>query len=153
MQLEKLTKEYWQKMLPPPMSPSDGDVEIFKSNIIEGTTLLLGCTHSLLNLSTKQMDIDPWYESPTVIVEDWRNNKEKYTNIIGCGVLNFNKELSDKVIEMCSKCSRKTIIRSFAKKFPIMKIADYFPTEKELIIQPNFFYNFGDYNFFIWNFN
>lgn len=41
-----INKEYWSQDLPRPLSPDDNDVNIFKDNMIEGKTLLLGCTRN-----------------------------------------------------------------------------------------------------------
>ena len=90
-----MDKLYWSKELLHPLSPSISDVEIYKQNIGKGSTLLLGCTHKLISISDFQMDIDPWYEAPTMIIKDWRDNETYYDNIIGDGVFNFTKELTD----------------------------------------------------------
>ena len=101
-----MNKSYWSKELPSPYSPSISDVEIYKINIGKGSTLLLGCTHKLISISDFQMDIDPWYEAPTMIIKDWRDNETYYDNIIGDGVFNFTKELTDSVLTMCKKYCR-----------------------------------------------
>ena len=147
-----VNKEYWANELVPPYSPSNIDFEVYKNNLIEGTTLLLGCTHKLLNISNNQLDIDPWYEASTVIVGNWIHNNTFYNNIIGDGVLNFTKELTDNILKMCSKNSKKFIARCFNKKLPKMRIANYFPSEIDFLIKPNIIFSFSDYNFFIWDF-
>ena len=130
-----MEKSYWSKELLYPLSPSNEDVEIYKESMTSGSTLLLGCTHKLIPISDFQMDIDPWYEAPTVIVKDWRNNETYYDNIIGNGVFNFTKELTDSILLMCEKNCRNLVIRSFKHKLPIMKIADYFPKENDFHIK------------------
>jgi hypothetical protein len=117
-----------------------------------GSTLLLGCTHKLIPISDFQMDIDPWYQAPTMIIKDWRNNKTYYDNIIGDGVFNFTKELTDSILLMCEKNCRNLVIRSFKHKLPIMKIADYFPKENDFHIRPDLIDEYEDYNFFCWSF-
>lgn len=150
---EKINKNYWSSILPHPLSPSDEDTEIYKNHLIQGETMLLGCTHKLIKLSDFQMDIDPWYNSSTVIVGDWVNNNKKYNNIIGDGVLNFTKELCDNVLNMCSRFSDVFIVRSFNYKLEPMKIADYFPSENDFIIKPNKSIKFKEYSFYIWKFH
>lgn len=145
-------REYWSKQLPPPYSPSTEDVKIYSENKLAGKTLLLGCTHSLLNLSDVQMDHDPWYASPTVITQDWRTNQEIYTNILGDGVLNFTEELTMAVLIMAQKKSQRLIVRSFNFKLPNMRIANYFPDEHTLSIKPSRSIKMTDYSFFIWDF-
>jgi len=148
-----MDKYYWGKELPEPYAPSHKDVEIYVQNLKSGSTLLLGCTHKLIPYSDFQMDIDPWYEAPTVIVDDWRNNKSFYTNIMGDGVFNFTEELTNDVLHMASKCSDILAIRCFNKKLPNMKVASYFPKQEDFSIKVNYSYSFKDYNFFIWKFN
>jgi len=147
-----MNKLYWSKELPHPYSPSKKNVQLYKDNIGKGSTLLLGCTHKLIPISDFQMDIDPWYEAPTMIIKDWRDNKTYYDNIIGDGVLNFNKDLSDSILTMCKENCRNLVIRSFKHKLPIMKIANFFPKENELNIRPDVTFEYKDYNFFCWGF-
>jgi hypothetical protein len=147
-----LDKSYWIQELDHPYSPSIGDFNIYKNNLINGSTLLLGCTHKLIQISDKQMDLDPWYDSPTVIVGDWINNKNFYDNIIGDGVLNFTKNLTDNIILMCSKHSLNFIARCFNYKLPKMKIADYFPKEEDFLIKPKDKISNEIYTFYFWKF-
>lgn len=149
---KKINKNYWSVSLPHPLSPSDGDVKIYRSHLIPGKILLLGCTHRLIEFSDHQMDIDPWYNSSTVIVGNWINNKKKYSNIIGDGVLNFTKELCDNVLNMCSKFSDVFITRSFNYKLKPMKIANHFPSENDFLIKPSEYIKFDEYSFYIWRF-
>jgi hypothetical protein len=118
----------------------------------KGTTLLLGCTRKLIPLSNRQLDIDPWYDGETVIVGDWVDNKHFYTNILLDGGFNFNKKLTDSILEMCSKNCEVLIVRSFSRKLPIMRIADNFPTKEDFDIIPSETITCEDYNFFIWEF-
>lgn len=145
-------KNYWKVELEVPYSPSENDFYVYKNNLAEGSTLLLGCTNLLIPLSNFQMDIDPWYEADTVIVDDWRNNKNFYNNIIGDGVLNFTKELTDEVLKMCQKNCNNFIVRCFNYKLPKMRIADYFPSYKDFEITPKSIMPFKDYTFYFWNF-
>jgi len=145
-------KTYWGSNLPHPLSPSDLDVNLFKTFMTDGTTLLLGCTKKLLQLSNRQLDIDPWYDSDGVIVGDWIDNKHYYVNILIDGGLCFNKELCDKVVKMASKNCKNFIARTFIKKLDIMRIADYFPLEDDFEIKPTTVVPCGSYNFYVWNF-
>lgn len=147
-----MNKDYWSIELMHPYSPSHEDVNTYKNNIKKGTTLLLGCTHKLLSLSDFQMDIDPWYEASTVIVKDWIANDKFYNNMIGDGVFNFTKDLTEKIIKMSESHSEILIVRCFNKKLPNMKIANYFPTENDFVLKPSKTLKHQDYNFFIWNF-
>jgi hypothetical protein len=147
-----MDNSYWAIELPHPLSPSLDDFQVYKDNLGSGTTLLLGCTHKLIPISDFQMDIDPWYVAPTVIKQDWRNNKTYYDNIIGDGVLNFTKELTDSILTMCKENCRNFVVRSFKYKLPIMKIADYFPKENDFLIKPDLIDEYDDYNFFCWSF-
>jgi hypothetical protein len=87
---KKVDKDYWSSDLPLPLSPSDDDVENYKKFMTKGKTLMLGCTKNLIPLSDVQMDIEPWYDSKTVIKDNWINNNTFYENIIGDGVLSFH---------------------------------------------------------------
>lgn len=145
-------KNYWGSKLPHPLSPNDLDISLFKTFMTDGTTLLLGCTKKLIELSTRQLDLDPWYDGDTVIIGDWANNQHYYVNILIDGGLCFNKDLCDKVVKMASKNCRNFIARTFIKKLDIMKIADYFPLEKDFEIKPTNTITCGSYNFYIWKF-
>lgn len=148
----KINNQYWKNELTPPYSPCENDELYYKNNLIQGTTLLLGCTHKLIKYSSYQMDIDPWYKANTVIVKDWIHNSDFYDNIIGDGVFNFTKTLTDKVLKMASKFSKNLIIRCFNQKLEKMIIADYFPNIENFIIKPTNYDNFGLYSFYIWKF-
>ena len=145
-------KTYWGGELPHPLSPSNLDVDFFKTFMTEGTTLLLGCTKKLISISDRQLDLDPWYDGDTVIVGDWINNQHYYVNILIDGGLCFNKELCDNVVKMASKNCKNFIARTFIKKLDIMKIADYFPLEDDFEIKPTMTIECGSYNFYIWQF-
>ena len=99
------------------------------------------------------MDIDPWYKADTMIVKDWRENDEFYTNIIGDGVLNFSKELTDGLLKMCAEYCTTFIARTFVKKLPQMKIANYFPQYEDFEFPPVITEIRDNYNFYIWNFS
>ena len=149
---KEANKDYWASDIPLPLSPSDDDVDIYKDNMIEGNKLMLGCTKKLIPISNIQMDIDPWYESETVIKGDWLDNKTYYDNIIADGSLSFTKELADGLIEMASKNCKVFITRTFTKRLPIMRIADYFPKPQDFKILPTKTIVFEDYSFYIWQF-
>jgi len=148
----KADKNYWASELPRPLSPSDEDVGIFKKNMVIGTTLLLGCTKKLIPINDRQMDIDPWYVAQTVIVQEWATNTNYYDNIIGGGVLNFTKELADKVLVMCSEHCKVFIARTFNRKLDTMRIAAHFPKPQDFPIMPSKLISFKDYTFYIWKF-
>jgi hypothetical protein len=145
-------KTYWGSDLPLPLSPSDSDVEVYKSYLKEGTTLMLGCTKKLLPLSNRQLDLDSWYNGDTVIEGDWVDNKHFYTNIILDGGLCFNKKLTDNILKMASKNCEMFISRSFRHKLDTMKIADYFPKAADFKIIPKELIIYDDYFFYIWKF-
>jgi len=145
-------KDYWASDLPLPLSPSDTDVDIYKDNMIEGNTLMLGCTKKLIPISSIQMDIDPWYEAETVIKGNWLDNKTYYDNIIADGSLSFTKELADGLVEMASKHCKVFIARTFTRKLPIMRIADNFPQPEDFKITPTKTIVLENYSFYIWQF-
>jgi hypothetical protein len=150
---KEVNKDYWSSELPVPLSPSDEDVSTYKQFLIEGKTLMLGCTKKLISISDMQMDIDPWYDSETMIKDNWVNNKTFYENIIGDGVLSFTNELADDLIEMASKNCKVFIARTFTNKLPIMRIADNFPNVNDFIIKPTSVIRCLKYSFYIWEFN
>lgn len=147
-----LSKEYWSQDLPRPLSPSDEDVNIFRGNMVSGSSLLLGCTKKLLDLSDVQIDLDPWWIGPNTITGNWLDNNDFYENILCDGGLCFTKELTDGMLEMASKNCKVFITRSFTRKLPIMKIANYFPKQNDFEIVPTKVIVKEDYLFYIWNF-
>ena len=149
---KKVDKDYWMSDLPIPLSPSSDDVNTYKRFMINGETLLLGCTKNLIPLSDIQMDIEPWYQSETVISDNWLNNNTFYENIIGDGVLSFTKELANQIVDMASNNCKVFIARTFTKKLPIMRIADNFPQPEDFIIKPTITITEKDYSFYIWKF-
>ena len=147
-----INKEYWSQDFPRPLGPDDNDVTIFTDNMIEGKTLLLGCTKKLLDLSDVQIDLDPWWIGPNTITGNWLDNKDFYDNILCDGSLSFTKELADDIIDMASKNCKVFIARTFTRKLPIMRIADYFPQPTDFNILPTKTIVFEDYSFYIWQF-
>lgn len=147
-----INKEYWSQDLPRPLSPNDNDVIIFKDNMIEGKTLLLGCTRKLLDLSDVQIDLDPWWIGPNTITGNWLDNNNFYENILCDGGLCFTKELSDGILDMASKNCKVFITRTFTRKLSIMRIADYFPQPTDFEITPTKTIIKEDYSFYIWQF-
>jgi hypothetical protein len=145
-------KDYWAS-LKPPLCPSDEDVEIVRCHMLEGETLLLGCTRNLIPLSDAQMDLDPWYSAPTVIKQDWPTNTKYYTNILADGSLNFTKELCDSTLTMCSNYSKVFIARAFNRKMDIMRVAAYFPQPGDFFIAPAKSIVFEHYTYYIWQFH
>lgn len=147
-----LNKEYWASNLPRPLSPSWEDYLIFSENMVPGTTLLLGCTRKLIELSDVQMDLDPWYEADSVIVQDWETNDVYYDNIIGDGVLNFTKEIENNILNMAKNKCNRLIIRAFNEKMDIMRIANNFPNVCDFTIKPTSVIRYYKYSFYIWEF-
>lgn len=147
-----VNKEYWASELPLPLSPSDKDIKIYQKYMTKGTSLLLGCTKKLIPITDFQMDIDPWYESETVIKQDWLTNETYYDNIIGDGVLNFTHELAEKIIDMASKNCKVFIVRSFAHRLNTMRVADNFPLWKDFTIKPSEVKITNGYYFYVWQF-
>jgi hypothetical protein len=148
----KVDKTYWASDLPHPLAPSEEDANIFKRYLLDGETLMLGCTKRLIPFSTRMMDIDPWLEAPNVITQDWVTNSNDYTNIIIDGGLNFTKDLTDGILSMAQKHSKIFIARVFNYKLPIMRIADHFPKSDEFEIKPDETIIFQEYSFMIWRF-
>lgn len=148
----KVDKTYWASDFPHPLGPSQEDVEIYKSYLLDGETLMLGCTKKLIQFSTWMMDIDPWLEAPNVIKQDWVTNSNCYNNIITDGGLNFTKELADGILSMASQHSSTFIARSFNRKHPLMRIAAYFPRFDQFQIKPDEVRMFQEYSFFVWRF-
>jgi hypothetical protein len=148
----KVNQSYWRKTLPHPYQPNKEDVRIYQEYILSPNTLLLGCTKKLVPISSKQMDLDPWIKGPNVIKGDWLENEDFYENIIGDGVLNLNKELSKELFKMAQKHCKNFVVRSFKKKLPKMKVAEYFPDPKDFKITPYITRHLDDYYFFVWRF-
>ena len=148
----KVDKAYWASDFPHPLAPSEEDARIYQSYLLEGETLMLGCTKRLIPISTWMMDIDPWLDAPNVIVQDWTTNTKHYTNIIVDGGLNFTKELADSILSMAQKNSKIFVARSFNRKQPTMRVAAYFPRFDEFSIKPDEVRMFQEYSFLVWRF-
>ena len=145
-------KSYWQHELPHPYSPNLYDITVYRRYLLSGSTLLLGCTHKLLEYTQAQLDIDPWYEADTVVVGDWKDNTAWFNNIVGDGVFNITEELSDQVLAMASVCCKALICRTFKRRLPLMKVANYFPTIDDFCVRPTMTVTFSDYMFNVWYF-
>jgi hypothetical protein len=145
-------KEYWSTEFPSPYGPSEEDVLFFNETKITGKTLLLGCTKKLIPITDIQIDIDPWYDGPNVIVKDWLDNTDFYENIFGDGVLNLTKELEQSILEMASKNCKVFICRCFNYKLEKLRIAKNFPDKDNFSITPTESKIFDDYSIHIWKF-
>ena len=148
----QVDQAYWKKPLPHPYNPNLHDAKVYQYYMLHGETLLLGCTKKLLKLSDKQMDLDPWIKGPNVIKGDWIDNEDNYVNIIGDGVMNLNKKLANGILKMAKQKCKNLVVRSFRKKLPNMKVAEYFPEMKDFSITPHIARYFDDYCFFVWRF-
>jgi hypothetical protein len=145
-------KEYWSTEFPTPYGPSEEDVLFFNEAKITGRTLLLGCTKKFIPCTDVQMDIDPWYDGPNVVVKDWLDNTDFYENIFGDGVLNLTKELEQGILEMASKHCKVFICRCFNYKLEKLRIAKNFPDKDNFSITPTESKIFDDYSIHIWKF-
>ena len=146
-----MEKDYWAS-LTPPLAPSSHDVEIYRTNLIEGSTLLLGSTKQLLDLCDIALDVSPVYQDKKIIVGDWVNNEMFFENIIGDGVLNFNHNLCNQLLEMAEKNCNQFLVRAFNYKMPMMRVADYFPSTKIFQIRPEVIFSNTEYSFYKWDF-
>lgn len=147
-----VNKEYWSTEFPSPYGPSEEDVLFFNETKVPGRTLLLGCTKKLIPITDVQMDIDPWYDGPNVIIKDWLDNTDFYENIFGDGVLNLTKELEQCILEMVSKNCKVFICRCFNYKLEKLRIATNFPNKDNFSITPTESKIFDDYSIHIWRF-
>ena len=142
-------KAYWKK---PVGAPSDKEVETYASLLRPGRVLLLGCTEKLLPMCNTALDLQPVFDIPKIVQMNWLDNKEFYTNIIGDGVLNLDKDLCHSLILMASTHCEQLIIRSFSHKLEGMKYACYFPGVEDFSIRPSRAVSFGEFVFFVWMF-
>ena len=147
-----VSREYWASLTEPPLAPSDNDVDIFRSNLLNGETLLLGVTRKLMPLCDKAMDIDPFEVNEKVVIQDWVTNTNFYTNMIIDGGLCLNKQLCDEVLKMASKNCKRFISRNFNYRLPTMQVAQHFPNKFDFSIVPNKEIVFDLYTFYIWDF-
>jgi hypothetical protein len=148
-----MDKSYWQLEQDHPLCPNRDDVDLYEMLLGKrGRTLLLGCTRVLLPFTDQQLDIDPWLQSPTVRVGDWRDNTETFDTMVGDGVFNFSQELTDSVLEMTSHYCSRLVVRCFSRRLPQMQVANYFPSVRDFKIAPELYVPKTDYNFFRWEF-
>jgi type 1 glutamine amidotransferase len=147
-----VNKSYWSSSFESPYGPTDDDVIFFNENKIVGKTLLLGCTKKLIPFTDSQMDNDPWYDGPNVIIKDWLDNTDYYENIFGDGILNLTKELEEGILQMVSKNCKVFICRCFNRRLEKHRIASNFPSIEEFSITPTESKIFDDYSIHIWRF-
>ena len=98
------------------------------------------------------MDIDPFIKGSSVIKSNWLDNKTEYANMIGDGVVNLDKKLTQNLIKMASKYCKNLVVRSFVRKQEGMLVASYFPEAKDFKITPYITRFCGEYNFYVWRF-
>lgn len=144
---------YWGSLIPP-LAPSSNDVKIFLDNIIGDNVLLLGCTKSLLPISSIALDQDPYYSDSKIVIGDWLENTICVDTIIGDGCMNIlTQDDANNLVSMAKNHSSRLIIRSFISYFPIMKVAFNFPTIESFDKKPTVVYKDNFAQFFIWDFD
>ena len=148
-----MNKEYWAKLQNHPLAPSESDADVFMRMLLPGSVLLLGCTRRLIPMSTSQLDIDPWFSGPNMVVGDWRDNRRRFDNIIGDGSLNLSKEICDGVLEMASGHCDILVARCFNRKLEGMMVATHFPGPQDFPIEPCTHLDLGEYSFYSWRFS
>lgn len=143
---------YW-KRLRWPLAPSCNDVAVYRKYLLPGTTLLLGCTQSLLHLSDRQLDLVPLYGHCTEIRGSWETNRHFYTNMVLDGGLNLNEQLCRHTLNMASHNCNMFISRCFNHRTSCMKVATYFPSQDTFHIRPSkCIHTPYNYTFYIWCF-
>jgi len=152
--MTEVDKAYWGQAHPHPLAPNDDDVAIYRELIGNaGSVLLLGNTKALMPLCTAAMDSDPFLDDPRVIAQDWTTNTVDYDVIFGDGVLNFTRALTENLLTMASSHSSRFIARAFARRLPIMRVADFFPTATDFSLPPAQVIEGDEYRFYVWNFD
>lgn len=144
-------KEYWTT-LPPLVSPSNANAELFRQLIVGETVLLLGSTKQLLDMATTAYDLCPKYDNPKIINRDWRTINSHFDTILGDGVFNFEKDLTDEVLTLASKYSQRLVVRTFVKHPTKPKYATTWPQASEFAITPKVVESSEFYNFYVWDF-
>ena len=134
-----------------PLSPDQSDIDTYRSLLIPGTVLLLGCTPGLLPLSTAAIDLNPFNSS--VIKRDWLENTEYYDNILCDGGPVLSESLCTGILQMASKFSANFITRTFNHRLPGMKYACHFPDENTFEIAPQLSVKKPMYSFYRWKFD
>lgn len=134
------------------LSLSSDELQVYKDHLLSGTILLLGYSPELIPISNHQIDVNTWLKYEIIIDKDWFDKEKYYDNIIGDAILNYSKELTDSILDMCKKNCGLFITRCFKNKLPIMEIVDYFPKENEFKIRPDMVLEYNDYDFLLWRF-
>lgn len=137
--------------LSPPLSPSTGDVLIYKE-LIRGTSLLLGSTKELLPLVSTAIDLVPKYPDRKIQCYDWLDFSQFYDTVIADGCLNLTMELAIAIQEKYSHLCYRFISRCFNHKLSGMKYASYFPNKHDFLYTPVNSIIFSDYTFYVWDF-
>ena len=134
-----------------PLAPDQSDIDTYRSLLIPGSVLLLGCTTGLLPLSTAAIDLNPL--SSVIIKRDWLDNTEYYTNILCDGGTSLSEQLCTGLVRMASKYTANFVIRSFNHRLPGMKYACHFPDENTFEQAPTQFIKKPLYSFYRWKFD
>lgn len=133
--------------LSPPLSPSQKEVDIYKSYIKEDT-LLLGYTKELYPFVKEAIDWNP-PDGMKVTKGDWMKISDFYDVIIGDGVINLaGPELIDHLKNKCNAL----VIRFFLKKLDGMKYATHFREECRFLLPDEIIHTQEGCVILVWNF-
>lgn len=143
--------EFWTN-LSWPAAPNESDLAVFRSLAQGFKILLLGSTKLLLPIATEAWDLCPKYTDAKIIDRDWLTLDQDYDTIISDGAMNFSKELSDELLDLCSKHCKRLVVRSFLRPNWPTKYAKYFPLAEDFKIQPRTLYPNSVYRFYLWDF-
>jgi hypothetical protein len=142
-------KQYWSS-LEWPAAPNQDDYGIFEQ-YSKGKVLLLGSTKLLLPLCTEAWDLEPVYNDPKIIKQDWFTLDQYWDTIIVDGALSFGKEFTDRLLPIVLKNCACFISRTFLNPSWPTKYAVYFPKAHELTPVPQEHPINEVYTFYIWN--
>jgi len=143
---------YW-KALQPPAAPSLDDFATFSELILGERVLLLGSTDLLLPLATEAWDVSPLYDSPKIVQKNWFSLDERFDTIIGDGVLTFDRDDTERLVELCSHNCSRLVCRSFLNPSWPTRYAKYFPRQEDFSIRPGYIPVNEVYCFYVWDFD
>jgi hypothetical protein len=142
-------RNYWTG-LTWPAAPNQDDYKVFEQ-YCRGKVLLLGSTRLLLPLATEAWDLEPIYDDPKILSNDWFTLDTYWDTIILDGGLAFGRKFCERLLSVVLPNCDRFVSRTFLNPNWPTKYAVYFPRAHELTPVPQEHPINEVYTFYIWN--